>query len=224
MTTSQQISLSSSLEVSDDVNKKVLASLLQLPGNRICADCNVLHPEWASVNLGVFICIHCSGAHRNLGTHISKVRSCSLDLWEAESVEIMRRTGNVKANSLWEGNLPNTIRKPTEKDSLETRLAFIRAKYERREFMKKEEEKKMVFLAWDDEKEGTWLGFVLAELAQSVEQLRVQVEEDGLLDKDTPYQFCFRKAPVSKAQESKVSIQTLLTMVADNPTIMLRKQ
>lgn len=38
-------------------------------------------PEWASLNLGVLMCIECSGIHRNLGSHISKVRSLGLDDW-----------------------------------------------------------------------------------------------------------------------------------------------
>lgn len=38
-------------------------------------------PEWASLNLGILMCIECSGVHRNLGSHISKVRSLGLDDW-----------------------------------------------------------------------------------------------------------------------------------------------
>lgn len=52
-----------------------------VPGNDFCVDCNAANPEWASLNLGVLMCIECSGIHRNLGSHISKVRSLDLDDW-----------------------------------------------------------------------------------------------------------------------------------------------
>ena len=42
-------------------------------GNDTCVDCGDSSPEWASVNIGVVMCIQCSGIHRNLGSHISQV-------------------------------------------------------------------------------------------------------------------------------------------------------
>lgn len=53
--------------------EKPVDALKGLPGNDKCADCGVPEPDWASLNLGVLICIECSGVHRNLGVHISKV-------------------------------------------------------------------------------------------------------------------------------------------------------
>lgn len=53
----------------------------RVSGNGFCVDCDALAPEWASLNLGVLMCIECSGIHRNLGSHISKVRSLGLDDW-----------------------------------------------------------------------------------------------------------------------------------------------
>lgn len=50
-------------------------------GNANCADCDAPNPDWASLNLGVLVCIECSGIHRNLGSHISRVRSLDLDEW-----------------------------------------------------------------------------------------------------------------------------------------------
>lgn len=73
-----------------------LEQLMRLPENGTCADCQkagAARPTWASINLGVFICMSCAGIHRGLGVHISKVRSCKLDTWLPEEVAFMRSIG-----------------------------------------------------------------------------------------------------------------------------------
>lgn len=66
--------------------------------------CCVSDPDWASLNLGALICIECSGIHRNLGTHLSRVRSLDLDEWPLELIKVMTAIGNELANSVWEAN------------------------------------------------------------------------------------------------------------------------
>ncbi|GFR81318.1 ARF-GAP with GTPase, ANK repeat and PH domain-containing protein 1, partial [Elysia marginata] len=82
-------------------------------GNNACADCGCPSPDWASINLGALVCIECSGIHRNLGTHISRVRSLDLDDWPSDIVKVMTAVGNQTVNSVWEANLKGR-QKPTQ--------------------------------------------------------------------------------------------------------------
>ncbi|KAK9759529.1 ARF GAP with effector function(s) [Basidiobolus ranarum] len=106
-----------------------LNSLFQIPENTICADCRRKDPRWASHNLGVFICIGCSGIHRSLGTHISKVKSIDLDKWTEDQLKNMVKWGNARANKYWEAKLPADFQPP--ESGIES---FIRAKYERKQY------------------------------------------------------------------------------------------
>ena len=93
-----------------------------------CADCLARGPTWASVNLGVFVCLNCSGIHRSLGTDLSKVRSTTLDTWLPEQVAFVQQMGNRRANLFWEGRLPRNFKRPAEGDMLGLRH-FINDKY-----------------------------------------------------------------------------------------------
>ncbi|KAA8542920.1 hypothetical protein F0562_024072 [Nyssa sinensis] len=110
-TPSARVALACSLHL------EILEGLLKLPENRECADCWSKAPRWASVNLGIFICMQCSGIHRSLGVHISKVRSTTLDTWLPEQVAFMQSMGNEKANSYWEAELPPSFDRSIKRNS-----------------------------------------------------------------------------------------------------------
>ncbi|KAI0392161.1 hypothetical protein F5Y17DRAFT_376850 [Xylariaceae sp. FL0594] len=107
-------------------NQQTIKSLLKLEPNKVCADCKRnKHPRWASWNLGIFICIRCSGIHRGMGTHISRVKSVDLDSWTDEQLQSVLNWGNARANKYWEAKLaPGHV--PSE-SKIEN---FIRTKYE----------------------------------------------------------------------------------------------
>uniref|UniRef100_A0AAQ6AGL0 Arf-GAP with GTPase, ANK repeat and PH domain-containing protein 1 n=1 Tax=Amphiprion ocellaris TaxID=80972 RepID=A0AAQ6AGL0_AMPOC len=111
-----------------------LQSIRSIRGNGRCADCEAQNPDWASLNLGALICIECSGIHRNLGTHLSRVRSLDLDEWPLELIKVMSAIGNELANSVWEANAQGRL-KPGPDASREERERWIRAKYEQRLFV-----------------------------------------------------------------------------------------
>ncbi|KAL9876138.1 centaurin gamma 1A [Glossina fuscipes fuscipes] len=106
----------------------------RVPGNGFCVDCDAPNPEWASLNLGVLMCIECSGIHRNLGSHISKVRSLGLDDWPPGHLSVMLAIGNSLANSVWESNTRQR-QKPKPNSSREEKEVWIRSKYELKEFL-----------------------------------------------------------------------------------------
>lgn len=115
-------------------DREEVLALRQLPGNDRCADCSQTSPDWASLNLGILICIECSGTHRNLGSHISRVRSLDLDAWPLEFLAVMQAIGNDAANRLWEHNAP-ADRRPHPDSPLDVKESWIRDKYEAKLFL-----------------------------------------------------------------------------------------
>ena len=103
-------------KVLQDRHQMILSALLKDEDNKYCVDCDakgltkpssrkifqtlaciyaqlclissIIGPRWASWNLGIFLCIRCAGIHRNLGVHISKVKSVNLDSWTSEQVAV----------------------------------------------------------------------------------------------------------------------------------------
>ncbi|XP_072425716.1 arf-GAP with GTPase, ANK repeat and PH domain-containing protein 3 isoform X2 [Chiloscyllium punctatum] len=108
-----------------------IQSIRNMRGNGFCVDCDTPNPDWASLNLGALICIECSGIHRNLGTHLSRVRSLDLDDWPVELIMVMTGIGNAMANSVWEDSTQG-LTKPSQDSSREEKEHWIRAKYEQK--------------------------------------------------------------------------------------------
>ncbi|KAH8251867.1 hypothetical protein KR038_009835, partial [Drosophila bunnanda] len=110
---------------------------LKIPGNAYCCDCRSPEPRWASINLGITLCIECSGVHRSLGVHYSKVRSLTLDAWETENVKVMMELGNEVVNRIYEARTGDDceLQHPTEQCEIGVREAWIKAKYVERRFV-----------------------------------------------------------------------------------------
>ncbi|KAL2898325.1 putative ADP-ribosylation factor GTPase-activating protein AGD11 [Bienertia sinuspersici] len=119
---------------------KKLEQLLSHSGNRHCADCGTPEPKWVSMGVGVFICIKCSGIHRSLGVHITKVLSVKLDEWTDDQVDALAEMGgNIVANKKYEACIPGNILKPRPDSAIDERSDFIRRKYELQQFLNSDE-------------------------------------------------------------------------------------
>ncbi|XP_071337542.1 stromal membrane-associated protein 1-like isoform X5 [Trachinotus anak] len=119
----------------NEQHQAILSKMLREEDNKYCADCEAKGPRWASWNLGVFMCIRCAGIHRNLGVHISRVKSVNLDQWTPEQIQSMVDMGNTRARQLYEAHLPESFRRPQTDQAVEV---FIRDKYERKKYFDKE--------------------------------------------------------------------------------------
>uniref|UniRef100_A0A3Q4G3X8 Arf-GAP with coiled-coil, ANK repeat and PH domain-containing protein n=1 Tax=Neolamprologus brichardi TaxID=32507 RepID=A0A3Q4G3X8_NEOBR len=116
----------------------ILQRIQCLPGNEQCCDCGQADPRWASINLGILLCIECSGIHRSLGVHCSKVRSLTLDSWEPELLKLMCELGNSVINHIYEGSCQEKgLKKPLPSSSRQEKEAWIKAKYVEKKFLKK---------------------------------------------------------------------------------------
>ena len=111
--------------------------LLEIPGNEVCADCNAEGPQWASINFGVTLCIECSGIHRSLGVHITKVRSITLDTWEPEILKVMAELGNSIVNRILEADTGGKD-KPRPDAMRAIREVYIGEKYKEKKFVNRD--------------------------------------------------------------------------------------
>uniref|UniRef100_A0A914H567 Arf-GAP domain-containing protein n=1 Tax=Globodera rostochiensis TaxID=31243 RepID=A0A914H567_GLORO len=103
----------------------------------VCADCGASEPGWASLNHGVLICSNCCYVHRNLGRHISQVRSLTKGVWHDKQLALLQQLHRNGANNVWEHSLIDSLggagrakKKPVSNDpTIPKKEAFIMTKY-----------------------------------------------------------------------------------------------
>uniref|UniRef100_A0A4W3J330 ArfGAP with SH3 domain, ankyrin repeat and PH domain 1a n=1 Tax=Callorhinchus milii TaxID=7868 RepID=A0A4W3J330_CALMI len=121
----------------EDLTKAIIEDVQRMPGNDICCDCGAPDPTWLSTNLGILTCIECSGIHREMGVHISRIQSLELDKLGTSELLLAKNLGNTSFNEIMEGDLPNPSPKPIPNSDMTARKEYIHAKYVEHKFARR---------------------------------------------------------------------------------------
>lgn len=119
-------------------HERMLNALFQTPGNDRCADCTAKNPRWASYSIGVFLCIRCASLHRKMGTHVSKVKSVSMDRWTLQEIQLMTNLGGNSTLNRQINTNPQKHPLPIALDDDHAMEKYIRDKWEKKLFQEEQ--------------------------------------------------------------------------------------
>ncbi|KAJ1527456.1 hypothetical protein ONE63_007433 [Megalurothrips usitatus] len=116
-----------------ELQQAIIRYVQKLPGNDRCCDCNSQNDAtWLSTNFGIIVCIECSGIHREMGVHISRIQSLTLDNVGTSQLLLARHMTNNAFNDVMEASLHCPKLSPSS--TMEERYEYIRAKYVDKKF------------------------------------------------------------------------------------------
>lgn len=118
-----------------ELTRAIVGEVKRMSGNDGCCDCGAAAPTWLSTNLGVLICIECSGIHREMGVHYSRIQSLDLDVLGTSELLLAKNVGNASFNEILEADLQD-VTKPDPSSDMQTRKDFITAKYTEKRFVR----------------------------------------------------------------------------------------
>uniref|UniRef100_A0AAX7SY11 Un-named sa1614 n=1 Tax=Astatotilapia calliptera TaxID=8154 RepID=A0AAX7SY11_ASTCA len=121
----------------EDLTRAITDDIKRMPGNNSCCDCGAPDPGWLSTNLGILTCIECSGIHREMGVHVSRIQSLSLDSLGTSDLLLARNVGNSGFNEILEANLLSPSLKPSQHSHMPERKDFILSKYQDVNFVRR---------------------------------------------------------------------------------------
>ncbi|KAM8847395.1 arf-GAP with SH3 domain, ANK repeat and PH domain-containing protein 2b isoform 1-T1 [Synchiropus picturatus] len=119
-----------------ELTRAIVDEVKRMSGNQECCDCGAPGPTWLSTNLGVLICIECSGIHREIGVHYSRIQSLDLDVLGTSELLLAKNVGNFCFNQIMEADLQG-VSKPVPGSDMGTRKDFIIAKYTEKRFVRR---------------------------------------------------------------------------------------